>query len=67
MTLENFADIASIASAIFGLIGLLGSGVLVYKFVFKQQNNTAFTVHGDINGDVITGGVSGKTKPEVSK
>lgn len=67
MTLENSADIASIVSAIFGFIGLFGLGALVHKFVIRQNNETAFTVHGDINGDVITGGVKGKMQPDKSK
>jgi hypothetical protein len=67
MTLENLADIASILSAIFALIGLFGLGAIVYKFVFKQKNDTVFTVHGDINGDVVTGGVAGKNKADIPK
>lgn len=67
MTLENFADIASITSAIIGIIGLFGLGALVYKFVIQQENETSFTVNGDINGDVMTGGVKGKLKAEKPK
>lgn len=67
MTLENIANIATILSTVFAFIGLIGLEAIVYKFVFKQKNDTVFTVHGDINGDVVTGGVVGKTKSDIPK
>lgn len=60
--LESASYIASILSAIFGFMGLLGLGALVYKIVIKQDNNTSFTVNGNINGDVVSGGIKGRSK-----
>lgn len=62
MTLEIASQIASVASAFFALIGLLGLGALVYKFVFKQENKNSLIIHGDVNGDVVAGGVSTSAK-----
>lgn len=60
--LETLSYIASILSAAFALVGLFGLGALVYKIVIKQDNSTSFIVHGDINGDVVSGGIKGRSK-----
>lgn len=57
MSLGNFADIASIASAFIGILGLLGLGLLVHKFIFKQENSN-ITINGDVTGDVHTSNTS---------
>lgn len=53
MLLENISYIASIISAIVGIFGLFGLSMLVYKIVFKQEQNNNLIVHGDFNGDVV--------------
>ncbi len=67
MTLEIASRISSIVSALASIIGLVGLGTLVYKFVWKQDNNNPVIVRGDmnVNGDVVTGGVS--VSPRFSK
>lgn len=65
MSLENISYVASIVSALVGIFGLFGLGMLVYKIVFKQEQNNNVTVHGDFNGDVINKGTI--TTSNVSK
>jgi len=54
--LETSSYIASIISAVVGLLGLVGLGMIVSKIVFKQQNNTHVIVNGNFIGDVTTKG-----------
>lgn len=64
MTLEIASQISSIVSAIVSIIGLIGLGTLVYKFVLKQDNKNPVIVQGNmnVNGDVVTGGVSANSR-----
>ncbi len=61
--LANIANVASVVSAIVGVITLPSITYWMYKLVFKQENNSSFIVNGDIKGDVISGGVLGRSKP----